>query len=117
MERTRDRRVQISRRALLHGAALAGAAVAGAAGATTFVEATLPAGPADRDAAAVPAWPEAGLVELLVIWRVPTRRRAVALTFDDGPSPRWTSPVIGLLGEAGARATFFCSGQQARRYP
>jgi peptidoglycan/xylan/chitin deacetylase (PgdA/CDA1 family) len=56
-------------------------------------------------------------VELLVIWRVPTRRRAVALTFDDGPSPRWTSPVIGLLGEAGARATFFCSGQQARRYP
>jgi peptidoglycan/xylan/chitin deacetylase (PgdA/CDA1 family) len=117
MERTLDHRVRISRRTLLHGVALAGSALAGAAGATAYVEATLPTGPADRDAAAVPAWPEARLMELLVIWRVATRRRAVALTFDDGPSPRWTSPVIDLLGEAGARATFFCSGQQARRYP
>lgn len=117
MERTLDCRVQINRRALLHGAAFAGAALVGAAGATAVVEATRPVGPADSDAAAVPAWPEAGLVELQVLWRVPTQRRAVALTFDDGPSPRWTSTVIGLLGEAGARATFFCSGQQARRYP
>jgi len=33
----------------------------------------------------------------------------VALTFDDGPSG-WTEPLLDLLGEADARATFFVLG-------
>jgi peptidoglycan/xylan/chitin deacetylase (PgdA/CDA1 family) len=41
----------------------------------------------------------------------------VALTFDDGPDPRWTPGVLAALAEAGARATFFCVGAAAERHP
>ncbi|RXZ43870.1 polysaccharide deacetylase family protein [Crenobacter cavernae] len=44
-------------------------------------------------------------------------RAEVAVTIDDGPDPEVTPRVLDLLDEAGARATFFCIGQQARRYP
>ena len=37
------------------------------------------------------------------------RERAIALTFDDGPS-EWTEPILDLLREHGARATFFVLG-------
>lgn len=39
-------------------------------------------------------------------------RRRVALTFDDGPNAAATSRVLDLLGECGARATFFVVGQR-----
>jgi peptidoglycan-N-acetylglucosamine deacetylase len=50
-------------------------------------------------------------------WRAPaiidSRPRVseplLALTFDDGPS-RWTGPILDLLDEAGAKATFFVLG-------
>lgn len=35
--------------------------------------------------------------------------RLIALTFDDGPSP-WTAPILDLLVEHSARATFFVLG-------
>ena len=35
------------------------------------------------------------------------------LTFDDGPSTRWTSPTLDLLDRYGARATFFPVGAYA----
>ncbi|MCY4103572.1 MAG: polysaccharide deacetylase family protein [bacterium] len=35
------------------------------------------------------------------------------LTFDDGPSSRWTRPTLDLLDRHGARATFFPSGVHA----
>ena len=41
----------------------------------------------------------------------------VALTFDDGPDPEVTPAVLGLLEEAGAKATFFCGGQKAEAHP
>ena len=41
----------------------------------------------------------------------------VALTFDDGPDPEVTPAVLGLLEQAGARATFFCVGQRAEAHP
>jgi peptidoglycan/xylan/chitin deacetylase (PgdA/CDA1 family) len=41
----------------------------------------------------------------------------VALTFDDGPDPRWTPRVLDALGEAGAAATFFVIAPRARRWP
>lgn len=31
----------------------------------------------------------------------------VALTYDDGPDPRWTEELLSVLREHGARATFF----------
>ncbi len=37
---------------------------------------------------------------------------SVALTFDDGPS-QWTAPILAVLAEHGARATFFVVGQTA----
>jgi len=42
---------------------------------------------------------------------------AVALTFDDGPDPRWTPLVLNALDETSARATFFVMAPLARRYP
>ncbi|MGH2869094.1 MAG: polysaccharide deacetylase family protein, partial [Solirubrobacteraceae bacterium] len=41
----------------------------------------------------------------------------VALTFDDGPHPEGTPAVLEVLARAGARATFFVIGEQARRWP
>ena len=44
-------------------------------------------------------------------------RGEVALTFDDGPDPEVTPQVLAFLDAAGARATFFCVGEQLRRHP
>ncbi|GIJ72225.1 bifunctional polysaccharide deacetylase/glycosyltransferase family 2 protein [Virgisporangium ochraceum] len=41
----------------------------------------------------------------------------VALTFDDGPDPRWTPRVLDVLRRHGARATFFVVGAKVNRYP
>jgi peptidoglycan/xylan/chitin deacetylase (PgdA/CDA1 family) len=51
------------------------------------------------------------------ILRVRTKEPAVALTFDDGPHPEDTPPLLDLLGEHGAQATFFVVGKSARRHP
>src|SRR5438309_2160780 len=45
------------------------------------------------------------------------RSGAVALTFDDGPSPSSTPEVLDILGEQGVQATFFCVGRNARTHP
>ena len=44
-------------------------------------------------------------------------RGEVALTFDDGPDPAVTPRVLDLLDAAGARASFFCIGRRAARFP
>jgi peptidoglycan/xylan/chitin deacetylase (PgdA/CDA1 family) len=41
----------------------------------------------------------------------------VALTFDDGPDPRWTPAVLDILSQAGVPATFCLVGRQVRRFP
>ena len=41
----------------------------------------------------------------------------VYLTFDDGPHPDFTPPVMDLLARYGARATFFVVGAEVERYP
>ncbi len=50
------------------------------------------------------------------IWRGPAARRAIALTFDDGPSES-TLDLLSLLHTYGVRATFFQLGHHARRLP
>jgi len=47
----------------------------------------------------------------------PPPGRRIALTFDDGPDPRWTRRVADELRAAGVPATFFVIGSQAARYP
>ncbi|MFN8163985.1 MAG: polysaccharide deacetylase family protein [Solirubrobacterales bacterium] len=45
------------------------------------------------------------------IERVPAEA-GVALTFDDGPDPRFTPTLLDVLDELGARATFFVVGER-----
>ena len=52
-----------------------------------------------------------------VVWSVPTERRAVALTFDDGPHPVLTPMVADVLASRGVRATFFVIGSVAEAHP
>ncbi|MFL9997713.1 polysaccharide deacetylase family protein [Paraburkholderia sediminicola] len=42
---------------------------------------------------------------------------AIALTIDDGPDPVVTPQVLDLLDAFNVRATFFCIGAKAQRYP
>ena len=44
-------------------------------------------------------------------------RARVALTFDDGPHPRYTPKVLDILKEYGVPATFFCVGTNVETYP
>lgn len=41
----------------------------------------------------------------------------IALTFDDGPHPRYTEEILSILDEYGVRATFFVIGQNVEYYP
>src|ERR671932_10286 len=47
------------------------------------------------------------------LFGVHTDRKIVALTFDDGPDPRWTPHVLDLLAAHGDHATFFQIGDNA----
>ena len=49
--------------------------------------------------------------------RVDTEEKVVALTFDDGPHPTLTAEILDILGEYGAKATFFVIGKNASLYP
>ena len=59
----------------------------------------------------------AGSAPVRLIRSVPVPVKAVALTFDDGPSPEYTPQVLALLKEYGARATFFVVGLEIARFP
>ena len=50
------------------------------------------------------------------VWKGPTNRKAIALTFDDGPSES-TPQFLELLAEHNARATFFQIGKNVERLP
>jgi peptidoglycan/xylan/chitin deacetylase (PgdA/CDA1 family) len=51
------------------------------------------------------------------LWQVRVSERKVFLTFDDGPVPGPTEFVLGELKRVGAKATFFCVGDNVSRYP
>lgn len=51
------------------------------------------------------------------IFRLPTERRAVMLTFDDGPIPEATPEILDILERYGVKATFFMVGDNVRKYP
>ena len=50
-------------------------------------------------------------------WRMDRREHAVYLTFDDGPIPEATPFILDILREEGVKATFFCVGDNVRKYP
>lgn len=51
------------------------------------------------------------------LWRLPAREKTLYLTFDDGPIPEVTPWVLDTLRAAHAQATFFCVGDNVRKYP
>lgn len=52
-----------------------------------------------------------------LIWKMPTEKKEVYLTFDDGPHPTITPFVLNCLKQYNAKATFFCIGKNVQQYP
>jgi peptidoglycan/xylan/chitin deacetylase (PgdA/CDA1 family) len=52
-----------------------------------------------------------------ILWEGTPQSGVLALTFDDGPDPSVTPQVLDVLAEAGARATFFLTGERAEVHP
>ncbi|HET9635994.1 MAG TPA: polysaccharide deacetylase family protein [Gemmatimonadaceae bacterium] len=49
--------------------------------------------------------------------KIPSDRKVVALTFDDGPNPDATPLILDTLREKRVRATFFVLGSHVQRWP
>lgn len=50
-------------------------------------------------------------------WRINKEEKVVYLTFDDGPIPEVTPWVLDMLDKYSIKATFFCVGDNVRKYP
>jgi len=50
-------------------------------------------------------------------WRIKTTKKEIYLTFDDGPVPDFTPWVLDTLQDYGAKATFFCVGENIKKHP
>lgn len=44
-------------------------------------------------------------------------RKRIAITFDDGPHPKYTPQILSILKANNVRATFFLVGEMAVKYP
>ena len=47
----------------------------------------------------------------------PAEEKKLFLTFDDGPDPEVTPQILDILKERNAVATFFCKGENVKKYP
>ncbi len=65
---------------------------------------------------AAPFLPRFGFF-LPVISRGNSGQKAVSITFDDGPDPYTTEPLLALLARHGVKATFFVVGKKAAAHP
>jgi peptidoglycan/xylan/chitin deacetylase (PgdA/CDA1 family) len=50
-------------------------------------------------------------------WEVRTREKIIYLSFDDGPHPTITPFVLDQLKSFNAKASFFCIGENVKKYP
>lgn len=63
--------------------------------------------------------------KLLTLWskrphtilRVNTKQRVLAMTFDDGPDPKWTPAILEVLARHEVKATFFMVGEKVQAHP
>jgi peptidoglycan/xylan/chitin deacetylase (PgdA/CDA1 family) len=64
-------------------------------------------------------WPRSRLLgpNLVRLPHTAARRGEIALTFDDGPDPDVTPKVLDILDRYGAKASFFCIGEDAAAHP
>jgi len=51
-----------------------------------------------------------------IIRRGPKDKKVVSLTFDDGPSLRYTPAILDILKEKGVKATFFVTGKHVLKH-
>ena len=51
-----------------------------------------------------------------LIWEMPKGEKKIYLTFDDGPHPTITPKVLEILKNFNAKATFFCVGNNVKKY-
>ncbi len=52
-----------------------------------------------------------------LVWNGSREVKTIALTFDDGPHPRYTPKILEILKENDAKATFFVLGKHVEFYP
>jgi len=62
-------------------------------------------------------WPRSKLLGPNWTALPPSAAGQIAITIDDCPDPDVTPRILDLLDRHGARATFFCIGEAARRHP
>jgi cellulose synthase/poly-beta-1,6-N-acetylglucosamine synthase-like glycosyltransferase/spore germination protein YaaH/peptidoglycan/xylan/chitin deacetylase (PgdA/CDA1 family) len=69
--------------------------------------------------------PTTGLVTNQTITEIPTpyvidqygaSKNKIAISFDDGPDPRWTPKILDVLKQRNVSATFFLIGMEAEQY-
>ncbi len=53
----------------------------------------------------------------IALYKVKTKQKVFALTFDDGPDPGYTPKIIKILQAKKAPATFFMIGKMVRAHP
>ncbi|MDO9070251.1 MAG: polysaccharide deacetylase family protein [Deltaproteobacteria bacterium] len=53
----------------------------------------------------------------MTVWSGAPDQKAVALTFDDGPSPVYTAKIMALFKLYQAHGTFFVMGHRVEQYP
>jgi peptidoglycan/xylan/chitin deacetylase (PgdA/CDA1 family) len=51
------------------------------------------------------------------VWDIPNKENKIYLTFDDGPTPKITEWVLGILKENEIKVTFFCIGINIQKHP
>ena len=52
-----------------------------------------------------------------LVWKIPTDKKELFLTFDDGPVPGPTDFVLETLRKYNSQATFFCIGDNIQKHP
>jgi peptidoglycan-N-acetylglucosamine deacetylase len=108
-----DRRAFLGRTGLLAGGLVAGAGfreVGPAAAAQDLTQ-------AEHIGMAAVKEPDVRLGSSAVTWRVHTDAKLIALTFDDGPMPRWTPMALDICADRKIRATFNLVGSRLVEHP
>ena len=57
------------------------------------------------------------IIDPSVIRSCSSKGKKIALTFDDGPHPRYTPEILDILSDYNIKATFFVIGENVQLYP
>ncbi|MEP6922193.1 MAG: glycosyltransferase [bacterium] len=71
----------------------------------------------DRNTGFITGEQYTGIPSSYVIQRAGDNPGMIALTFDDGPDPKWTPAILDILKQENVPATFFIIGKNGQSYP